>query len=106
MGHTIEAFANCKLKTVDMTKGCQEAKNLCKLIQFDSCVRPQMSLAGKWKMLSLLPLAEEPLSALWGDAGGRGMTFHTQAIKFSYTQMKRFNCCFYNFVAGRALLCL
>lgn len=70
MGHTIEAFANCKLKTVDMTKGCQEAKNLCKLIQFDSCVRPQMSLAGKWKMLSLLPLAEEPLSALWGDAGG------------------------------------
>lgn len=101
MGHTIEAFvANCKLKTVDMTKGCQEAKNLCKLIQFDSCVRPQMSLAGKWKMLSLLPLA------VWRSFGGCGMAFHTQAIKFSYAQMKRFNCCFYNFVAERVLLCL
>lgn len=95
MGHTIEAFvANCKLKTVDMTKGCQEAKNLCKLIQFDSRVRPQMSLAGKWKMLSLLPLA------VWRSFGGCGMhkqlNFHMRkwnVLIVAFTTLSQSACC-------------
>lgn len=83
MCHTIEAFANCKLKTVDMTKGCQEAKSLCKLIQFDSCVRPQMSLAGKWKTLSLLPFT------VWWCGGGRGVAWHFIHKQLNFHTLKR-----------------